>query len=232
MTNISEFKFDSRDELVTQLKENVMEALNKGIKVRGNASMLLSGGTTPGPLYQAMSNCDLEWQNAWFAPTDERWVAPDHNDSNEKLIRETLIQNKASAANYIGLKSAPNNPRDGQKETEQKIKQLPSRFDVVLLGMGEDGHTASLFPNLEETEYALNESCVQHCAPISRGNGEVDRMTMTLNCLLNSKNVILYFYGNKKLEVFEQAKKAKSLTLPVSYLLHQKRTSVSLFWAE
>jgi 6-phosphogluconolactonase len=73
---------------------------------------------------------------------------------------------------------------------------------------------------------------VQHCAPISRGNGEVDRMTMTLNCLLNSKNVILYFYGNKKLEVFEQAKKAKSLTLPVSYLLHQKRTPVSLFWAE
>lgn len=232
MTYITEFKFDSRDELLTHLKENVINALSAGIKSRGKASMLLSGGTTPGPLYQGMSNCELEWQNVCFAPTDERWVAPDHEDSNEKLIRETLIQNKASAAHYIGLKSAPNNPRDGQKETEQKINQLPSPFDVVLLGMGEDGHTASLFPNLIETEYALDENCEQLCAPISRGNGEVDRMTMTLNCLLNSKNVILYFYGNKKLEIFEQAKKKKSLTFPVSHLLNQKEAPVSLFWAE
>lgn len=232
MTSINELKFENRDALVTHLKEDIINALASGISSRGKASMLLSGGTTPGTLYQAMSKSELDWEKVWFAPTDERWVAPDHVDSNEKLIRDTLIQNNASAAHYIGLKSMSNNPRDGQKEAEQIINQLPRPFDVVLLGMGDDGHTASLIPNLKGTQYALDENCCDLCAPIITENGSVDRMTMTLNCLLNTKNVILYFYGKKKLAVFEQAKNKKSPTFPVSHLLHQNKVPVTLYWAE
>ena len=232
MSKISEHKFTNREELIIDLKDNVIDALGRGLNDKGEASMLLSGGTTPGALYHAMSQSELDWEKAWFAPTDERWVEPDHKDSNEKLIRDTLIQNKAAGANYIRLKSSPDNPRDGQSETEQFIMRLPQPFDVVLLGMGEDGHTASLFPNLSDTDFAIDEECDAKCAPISRGNGEVDRMTMTLNCLLNAKKIILYFYGEKKLAVFEEAKKIKTSSLPVSYLLHQNKTPVELYWAE
>lgn len=231
MPNIKEFKFENKRELVAKLNKNVIKALSTGIEINGKASMLLSGGTTPGPLYQSISQSELEWEKVFFAPTDERWVAPDHKDSNEKLIRETLIQNQASNANYIGLKTSPENPIDGQKETEILINKMPRPFDIVLLGMGTDGHTASLFPGVQDAIEAMDENNDQLCAAIKRGNGEVDRITMTLNCLLDAKKIILYFYGDEKLAVFEKAKEAKSLSLPVSYLLHQNKTPVELYWS-
>lgn len=231
MSNIKEFKFEDKNELLEHLKENIIMSLSEGIKTNNKASMLLSGGTTPGPLYKIMSQTDLEWEKVFFAPTDERWVEPDHSDSNEKLIRETLIQNQAYKAHYIGLKTPSTTPDMGQIESEELIDKMPRPFDIVLLGMGTDGHTASLFPGVKDAIKAMDENNDQLCAAIKRGDGEVDRMTMTLNCLLNSKKVILFFYGNEKIAVYEKAKKVKTLSLPVSYLLHQNKTPIELYWS-
>ena len=231
MVKITEYKFENRDELIETLFPTVLDHLKDGIAKRDAASMLLSGGTTPGPLYEKLSNTDLDWEKVWFSPTDERWVEPDHDDSNEKLIRDTLLKNKASNANYVGLKSAPSDPFEGQRETEQKILTLPRPFDVVLLGMGEDGHTASFFPGLEDTKNALNMDTQRLCAGISRGGDDVDRMTMTLKCLIDAKRVFLFFYGQKKLDVFNDAKLGINDKLPVSYLLNQEHVPVSLYWA-
>ncbi len=156
MTNLVENKFKSRAALFDQLSFDVVERLGAGISGRQAASMLLSGGTTPGPLYEKMSCVELDWQKVYFAPTDERWVAPDHADSNEKLIRDSLLKNNAAVANYVGLKSDGETPLIGQAETERKLAALPRPFDVVLLGMGEDGHFASLFPGLADTKEAMS----------------------------------------------------------------------------
>lgn len=232
MIDINEYKFDSRQELGEVLKNDVINSLSEGLDEKGKASMLLSGGSTPGPLYKALSDQQLNWQNVWFAPTDERWVEPDHADSNEKLIRETLLQNNAKVANYIGLKSDADDPFTGQEQTNSNISAMPMPFDIVLLGMGEDGHVASLFPGLKDTREAMDDKSVNFCQGIRRGGSDVDRMTMTLNCLMKTKRIFLLFYGFKKLGVFEQAKLSKTDDLPVSYLLHQNHVPVSLYWAE
>ena len=89
MTGIIEHKFEIRDLLIKELRDEILKNLSESVEDRGNASMLLSGGSTPGPIYKSLSKQNLKWEKIWFGPTDERWVAPDHQDSNERLIRET-----------------------------------------------------------------------------------------------------------------------------------------------
>jgi len=231
MTEISENMFENRDTLLRELHAEIVNDLSCAIDNNGVASMLLSGGTTPGPLYKALSETKIEWDKTWFSATDERWVEPDHIDSNEKLIRSTLLKNNASNAHYIGLKTNHPTPQLGQHDTEENFSKLPLPFDVVLLGMGEDGHVASLFPNLTDTAVALDESRNQLCRAIHR-NGDVDRMTVTLRGLKASKKIILLFYGNNKMEIYNKAKLQKTDDLPVSHLLHQSDVPISLYWAE
>ncbi len=225
-------KFEDRVTLIGALTQFVIDELAQGINERGQSSMLLSGGTTPGPLYEKLSVADLDWEKVWFAPTDERWVEPDHEDSNERLIRNTLLQNNAKMANYIGLKSAGETPEEGQSETEEKLSKLPLPIDIVLLGMGEDGHFASLFPNLPDTEKAMDSACSTLCHPVRRGDSDVDRMTITLNGILNARHIVLLCFGSNKLEVFDRANGEVNKSLPISVLLAQNDVPVSLYWAE
>lgn len=232
MNEITENKYESRDLLTEDLSRQVIDILSISIDERDFASMLLSGGTTPAPLYEKMSNADLNWSKIWFGPTDERWVNSEHDDSNEKLIRDTLLKNKASVAHYCSLKSDHDDPFLGQALSRENISKLPLPFDIVLLGMGEDGHVASLFPGLGGTMAAMSPDNDHMCAAIIKPNGDVARMTMTLNNLLTAKRIFLLFYGAKKLEIYQDAKKTKTDLLPVSSILHQTVVPVSLYWAE
>ncbi|PCI49288.1 MAG: 6-phosphogluconolactonase [Alphaproteobacteria bacterium] len=230
MNQIKEYKFDSRDDLFGQLLRDIMATLSLSLKNNARASMLLSGGTSPGALYEMMSQQTLDWANVWFGLSDERWVAPDHADSNEKLVRETLLTHRAAGANFIGLKVAGEDIAAGQKASDQRLQALPRPFDITLLGMGLDGHTASLFPDSADTAAALSEGNKMLCHPIRRGENETPRMTMTLNALLGSHEIKLLIFGEEKWQVYEQARSKKSAEQPVSYLLHQTQTPVSVYW--
>jgi len=232
MSNVAEYRYDNREQLLADLLEKVTDILGSAVSKKGKASMLLSGGTTPGALYQRMSEVDLPWENIWFGPTDERWVDPAHEASNEKLVRETLCKNKAAHTHYIGHKTNFPDPVAGLAATMEQIKALPEPYDIVLLGMGSDGHVASLFPTSKDTPAALDSENKNSCHPIHRGAGEVPRMTMTLNQLLKADKVFILFYGVEKLAVFEEALKEKTEALPVSYILHQDKVPVTLYWAE
>lgn len=232
MPQIAEHRFDSRQELLAELLATVTGTLAGAVREQGKASMLLSGGTTPGVLYERMSQADLAWENIWFGLTDERWVAPDHADSNERLVNETLVQNKASTTNLVGLKSDFPTPAEGCAATEQQNAVLPKPYDIVLLGMGTDGHTASLFPTSKDTPAALDPENSCACHPIRRGDEDVQRITMTLSNLLQSKQIFLFMYGAEKAAVFAEALKEKTDVLPVSHILHQDTVPVTLYWAE
>ena len=115
-------------------------------------------------------------------------------------------------------------------QTKEELSDLPKPFDIVLLGMGTDGHTASLFPDSKDIENALSEDNGSVCQPIDRGEGETLRMTMTLNALLNAKEIKLFFFGDEKLDVYNTAKAEKNICHPVSYILHQDKVPVTLYW--
>ena len=195
MTNLSEFIFGDREDLFQQLERDVMGKLQDGILKHGKASMLLSGGTTPGPLYERLSGQKFDWEKVWFSLTDERWVDRDNPQSNEKLIRETLLKNEAKAAHLIGLKSEGADVVVGQIKTDEKLSDLPLPSELVLLGMGEDGHIASLFPGLENTKEAMDISNKNLCQAIIREGGEIPRISMTLSALLDTKHIFLLFFG-------------------------------------
>jgi len=226
-----EKKVTTRQELYPILLEDCEKILRLSITKKNQASMLLSGGTSPGPFYELLSKQDLPWSQVWFSLSDERWVAPDHHDSNARLVRETLLQNEAGKSQFIGLKSSLENIDEGVEETNRTLQKMPKPFDIVLLGMGDDGHTASLFPGAEGLDQALDLSCDEICSPIYRGDGETPRVTMTLKTLLNSREIKILMFGQKKWDVYEAAKQKYDMTLPVSYILNQTDVPVTIYWA-
>lgn len=232
MNDIKIIKRESREDLLSHLLGDVMASLSKAVKGRDVASMLLSGGTSPGGLYREMSQQEFDWDKVWFGLSDERWVAPDHDDSNEKLVHDTLLQNKARSAHFIGLKQPGDDVVKGAEMSNRMLNDLPHPYDIVLLGMGTDGHMASLFPDSADTPAALSKACTTFCHPIRRGAGETPRISMTRHGLLNSREIKLLIFGAEKWDVCCRAQEQVSASLPVSHILNQTQTPVSVYWAE
>jgi 6-phosphogluconolactonase len=137
-----------------ELTERIRQLLGDGIRHRGRASLVVSGGTTPVALFEALSGEDMPWEKVVVSLADERWVDPGTPDSNERLVRTHLLKNKAAAATFIGLKTPEDPAGAGEAACENRIRQIPVPFDLLILGMGDDGHTASLFPGAARKESA------------------------------------------------------------------------------
>lgn len=182
-----------------------------------------------------MSSADLDWNRVHVALVDERWVETDNAASNERLLGENLLIDKAAAANLTGMKNDHPTPFEGAVECNARYAALPSPYTICLLGMGPDGHTASLFPGAEGLDTALDSS--QYCAGIRAVQSEVtgdnlERMTMTPWSILQSRRLILLFTGNDKWAVFEQAsEQAASPELPIGLFIHQTKVPLEVYWA-
>lgn len=232
---INEYRFESREALLEALYGEVLTCLATDLQESGQASALLSGGSTPGPLYERLSRAELDWKNIHVALVDERWVDPDHKASNEKLIRQTLMQHNAAECQFTGMKNAANTPFEGQSICNEHYGQLPAPYSVCLLGMGGDGHTASLFPQAEGLAEALDSP--QICAGIRATRSEVtgenlERMTMTPRALLNSKKIVLLITGDDKWDVYRRACSSDDiLSTPVSAFLQQTDVDIDVYWA-
>lgn len=175
--------FESRDDMVIALKVAIeVHQLQAAIEARGQASWAVSGGSTPKPLFQAMQNAPLDWRHVDVALVDERWVDYDHPRSNEAFVAENLMQGRAASGCLVGMKSDHATPARGVMEVNKRFDALSLPFDSLLLGLGPDGHTASLFPGAEGIEVAFAESattCVALTAIQSAVTGEeVERMSL------------------------------------------------------
>ena len=232
---IREHRFLSREELLDALYVEVEAGLRADLEENDKVSLLLSGGSTPGPLYQRLSDVNLDWSRVQVALVDERWVEADHNASNERLIKQTLLQNLAAQAGFVGMKNAADNPFAGEDECQTQCASLPAPYSVCLLGMGPDGHTASLFPNAKGLAAALDSQAL--CAAIEAKPSEVtgdyvERMTLTPKAILAAKKLVLLITGEDKWEVYEQAKSsADTMSTPVSVFLQQEKVDVDVYWA-
>lgn len=225
-------KFQNRTSLVTELAEAIGEQLTAGIADNNQASLAVSGGSTPVELFETLSNLDIPWQDVVITLVDERWVEPTEDDSNEHLVRNHLLKNKALAATFIGMKNSAATASAGEKECEQKLLEVPRPFDVLILGMGNDGHTASLFPGAKKLSLATDTDLGQTCMGIAPLTAPHERMTLTLPAILDSRQIFLHITGQKKNDVLQKAQaKGPVEEMPIRYILRQQTTPVSVFWA-
>src|SRR5690606_15550855 len=193
--------------------------------------------STPEPLYKALSNSDLDWNSVYVASVDERWVDFDHDKSNEAFTVKHLIQNKAASANLVGMKNSADTAAEGLVDCEAAYQQLAQPFDITILGMGSDGHTASLFPHAQGLDEALKLESDQLCAAIIAKQSEVtgaivERMTLSLSGLLRSKSLVLLITGDEKLAVLRAAQAGNDVKeMPIRAVLQQQQVPVIIYWA-
>ena len=156
-------KFADSDLLSRTLSAQLAANLRDAIAARGLASLVVSGGRSPIKLFESLRTQSLDWSRVCIALADERWVDPSDPDSNEKLIRDVLLKEEAASARFIGLKNAAPTPDLGAVSAWETFARVPRPFDAVVLGMGDDGHTASLFPRSPNLASALNPAAVAGC---------------------------------------------------------------------
>jgi 6-phosphogluconolactonase len=223
--------FPDRRRLYAGACQDFADRLADIIKKRRKASMALAGGTTPGPLYDALSNVPINWEKVSLTLTDERWVHPEDPASNEFLIRDTLMRRRAAVATFVPFKTNHAKASGGAATAEKRIAPIMP-FDICLLGMGPDGHIASLIPGAEGFDAAVDPAGTRKLAGIHAPGaaGAPERMSLTVPGILASRRIVLLFMGQDKLNVFNEAKEGRGAS-PIKDLLAQKKVPVHAFWA-
>lgn len=211
------FTFDDRETLDQALAEHVTSKLAQGISARGVAHLVVSGGSTPAALFSLLADADLAWQHVVVMLADDRWVPADHEDSNERLVRETLLTGRAKQAQFLSLLPTPDDEVANLAGLSTLLRSV-SRFDVVLLGMGEDAHTASLFPCASALKEGLTTDAGAlltrpRTAPHQRVSMSRRRLEMT-DC------GVIHIVGQNKKSVLEAAIKSGD----------EMRHPISAFW--
>lgn len=221
-----------RTSLDIALAQFIAHAVSEAITIRGHAAIALSGGRTPLGMLSLLGAFHLPWENVTITLVDERWVNEDHPDSNAGMIRKILLQGAAQAAKFLPLKNTAPTPHIGQPECEANLSALPAKLDLVILGMGNDGHTASLFPLAPELEEAMHSH--QRCVATSPQTAPHLRITLTAPYIAQSREIVLHLTGADKKQILERllAKDASLPLAPVRRVFDLIRTEKYVFWAE
>lgn len=194
--------FPDADAVAQALAQAVADDLRAALVLRGTASVALSGGTTPRRFLQALSRQALDWKQVTVTLVDERWVADDHDRSNARLLKDFLLQGDAAQARFIPLYRPVAAPEDALAEVSAA---LPASFDVAVLGMGTDGHTASFFPGGDRLAQALDPDAAAHVLPMRAAGAGEPRITLTLPVLRDAGRLYLHIEGAEKRQVLQQA---------------------------
>ncbi len=218
--------------LADRLADDIAVRLAEAIALRGAASLVVPGGSTPGLLFDALSTRDLAWDKVVVTLNDERWVDPPDPASNEQLVRARLITGPAAAAHFVGMKTPSSSAEDAVAEVERRLAAVPRPFDVMLLGMGEDGHTASLFPGSAALKASLDGDPARVQAVQAPGaRGATERMTLALPALLESRVIVLLMTGRAKLDALHRAQApGDPLEVPIRAVLQGAASPVHVYW--
>ena len=232
MENLRENIFTDKAKLELELAEEISQKLDLELKNKGEANLLVSGGSTPKKLYEILSYKKIDWKNVSIGLIDERFVATNTKESNELLIKNTLLKNKAADAKFIGLIFNLNDYKENLKITISNNKPFYKSITCSILGMGLDGHTASLFPNFEEV-YTDDSIYGDKMIINTKATSEPSkRISYTKAKILSSKHLFLYFNGKEKIDVFNSAKENKNASIrPISAFIHQNINTLNVFYS-
>lgn len=208
---------DTREAASIEAADALRTALKRRLQPSGSVSLVVSGGTTPVRCFELLARADLDWPRVQVLPSDERGVAPDHSDSNARMLREHLFVGPAAAAELITL-----------EDTAQVRGRIPrlQPFAVVLLGVGEDGHFASLFADADNLAAGLDPDAEANILPVRTASSPYRRTTLTLSCLMRTDLIVLLAFGAAKRRALEAPD-----GLPVAHVLAQRRAPLRVIWA-
>ncbi len=221
--------------LAQQLAHNIGDFLRQRLQQQERASMALSGGSTPELLFKALTRQELDWPRVDVLQVDERWVEPSHPDSNSLALHQTLLQGAARSAQFFPLYESAPTPAAALDIVRKRLQQAQWPLDLVILGMGNDGHTASLFPDAPELESAMTlavdgSSTYDRVAAITPPHQPHSRMSLTRSAIASGCYRILHIQGAEKLNTLNRALAQPDdwQQMPVRAFLH---SGLHIYWS-
>lgn len=226
-----EHAFSKQEDLLEALSQSILSQLEDAIISKAKATLLVSGGSTPKPLLKKLSQADIAWDKVSVGLCDERWVSSSHEDSNEKLVKTYLLKDRAAKARFVSMYEEGKSAKQAENSCSAKIVQELYPFDVVILGMGSDAHTASLFPNNSQLSKAFNREEKQLCISVEPQTAPHSRMSLTLGAILSASHLYLHFEGAQKLAVYKKAiVENDPYKMPISSVLNQDIKDVEVYY--
>jgi 6-phosphogluconolactonase len=225
-------RYADLETLSQELATQIAASLTAAIGARGLASLVVSGGQSPVRLFEILRTRAIDWDRVCIALADERWVDPQDAASNERLVRDVLLKDHAAVARFLGLKNAAPSPDLGAVSAWETFARVPRPFDAVVLGMGDDGHTASLFPGSPNLPSALNPAAAAGCIGMWSPAPPHARLSLNLTALLDSRRIVLLITGESKWLTYTAACAAGPVPdMPIRAVLRQTRTPVDVMWS-
>ena len=213
--------------LAEGLAKQVAGQLHDAIAARGVATLVVSGGRSPVAFFEALLKQPLDWSNVVVSLADERWVPVEHADSNAGLLKRHLLQGPAAKARFIGLYNAAATLDEAALQADRALAELPP-IDVLVLGMGDDGHTASLFPGSPNLAQALALDNPRRCWPMLAPSVPHQRLSMSRSLLASARNTLLSIQGLAKLNTLNEALVVGEVTvLPIRAFL---QPPLEIYW--
>lgn len=214
------------------LAKQVIAALQQGLDRRGHASLVVAGGRTPVPMYRALRGAPLDWARVAVTLTDERWVPGNDAASNARLLQAELLQERAAAARFLPLYDGTGTASDAVDRVWQSLQELSRPFDAVVLGMGDDGHFASLFPGNPGLAHALDPQARPGCVAMLAPAAPAQRISLNLAALRETHRLFLLCGGEAKQAVLLQAAgEGGARRWPVAALLALRQPEPEVYWA-
>lgn len=219
-------EYPDREMLALSLADQIASELAQQLRNNDTASLCVPGGTSPTLVFETLSGADIDWDRVTVFLGDERWVDGEHKRSNGRLLRRHLLRDRAAVANYIDLYTGANTPDEAAEALAEAIRpHLP--ISVVLLGMGNDMHTASLFPGADRLAEGLAGDAPL-VLPIRAEGAEEPRVSLTRPALADAMNVHVLIMGPEKREALERAKTLDPIQAPIRAFLD----NATVHWAE
>ncbi|WP_455482170.1 6-phosphogluconolactonase [Bartonella sp. B35(2025)] len=230
--NIDRLNFETPTALALALADRVAAELSVSILERKQAILAVSGGKTPELFFYYLSKADIDWQNIIITLVDERFVPVNHERSNEHIVRRYLLQNFAAKARFVGLYHKAITVELAAFSAANRINTLPKPFDIIVLGMGIDGHTASFFSDADRLKQALDLQTQALVLPIHAKSALEPRLTLTLPVIIQSRSIILHFEGLQKRDCFEEVCRDESeIEMPIRAVLRHAHHLVQVYWS-
>lgn len=230
--NVTTHSFTDCQALADALAERIADRLREGIAERGHALLAVSGGSTPRHFFERLSRQAVEWAKVQVTLVDERWVPETNERSNAAMVKALLLQHAATVAQFVPLYADAPTPEAGLVMLRTRVASLQLPFDAVVLGMGNDGHTASFFPGGDRLPEALDTASDVRVLPMRAPGAGEPRITFTLAALLQTRALYLHIEGDAKRQLLADARLGlgEAAQFPVRAVLTQERVPVAVYW--